>query len=392
MNILLVHNYYQLPGGEDTVVAAEAELLRSHGHHVVLYTRHNSELEGFSRLQKLTLPLTFLYNPRTYREIRRIIKKEHIDIVHVHNTLMLISPAVYYAARSRKIPVVQTLHNFRLLCPGATFFRDGAVCEDCLTEGLGCAVKHRCYRGSKAQTLACVISTKFHRMTGIYKKLNYICLTEFNRRKLLTLKGIQPDRVAVKPNFVIQTEGLVPQEDRADRIIFAGRLEELKGLRVLLESWRLLGPDAPRLVICGTGPLEEKCLAFVKENKMRNVTLAGKLPNENLRRLLSTSKALILPTQCYEGFPMCIAEAFSVGTPVLVSDLGNGGNLITQGRTGMKFNQKSPQSIASTVSTFLADQDTDWQKYTREAYLKTMTPEGNYERLMEIYAQAAQRR
>ena len=206
MNILLVHNYYQLPGGEDTVVAAEAELLRSHGHHVVLYTRHNSELEGFSRLQKLTLPLTFLYNPRTYREIRRIIKKEHIDIVHVHNTLMLISPAVYYAARSRKIPVVQTLHNFRLLCPGATFFRNGALCEDCLTEGLGCAVKHRCYRGSKAQTLACVISTKFHRMTGIYKKLNYICLTEFNRRKLLTLKGIQPDRVAVKPNFVTQTE------------------------------------------------------------------------------------------------------------------------------------------------------------------------------------------
>ena len=106
MNILLVHNYYQLPGGEDTVVAAEAELLRSHGHRVVLYTRHNSELEGFSRLQKLTLPLTFLYNPRTYREIRRIIKKEHIDIVHVHNTLMLISPAVYYAARSRNIPVV----------------------------------------------------------------------------------------------------------------------------------------------------------------------------------------------------------------------------------------------------------------------------------------------
>ena len=391
MNILLVHNYYQLPGGEDTVVEAEGKLLRDHGHNVTLYTRDNKESKDYSGLQKLLLPLRFLYNPKTYRDIRRIIKEKNIDIVHVHNTLMLVSPAVYYAAMSKKVPVVQTIHNFRLLCPGATFFRDGAVCEDCLTGGLGCAVKHRCYRGSKAQTLACVLSLRYHRMRGIYKKLNYICLTEFNRRKLLNLRGIPPERVAVKPNFVTQTEGLVPQADRADRIIFAGRLEELKGLRVLLESWRLLGSSAPRLVICGTGPLEEWCLSFIQGNKMRNVTLAGKLPNENVRRLLATSRALILPTQCYEGFPMCIAEAFSVGTPVLVSDLGNGGNLISQGRTGMKFNQKSPQSIASTVAAFLEDRDTDWEGFTREEYLRTMTPENNYRCLMEIYDRAIQR-
>lgn len=391
MNILLVHNYYRLPGGEDTVVEAEEKLLRDHGHNVTLYTRDNRESENYSGLQKLLLPMRFLYNPKTYRDIRRIIKEKNIDIVHVHNTLMLVSPAVYYAAVSKKVPVVQTIHNFRLLCPGAVFFRDGAVCEDCLTKGLGCAVTHRCYRGSKAQTLACVLSLRYHRMRGIYKKLNYICLTEFNRRKLLNLRGIRPDRVMVKPNFVVQTEGLVPQTDRADRIIFVGRLEELKGLRVLLESWRLLGPSAPRLVICGTGPLEEWCLSFIQDNKMRNVTLAGKLPNENVRRLLATSRALILPTQCYEGFPMCIAEAFSVGTPVLVSALGNGGNLITQGRTGMKFNQRSPQSIASAVSAFLEDRDTDWERFTREEYLKTMTPENNYRCLMEIYDRAIKR-
>lgn len=388
MNILIVHNHYQLPGGEDTVVAAEKALLEGHGHKVLLYTRDNTELKTMTGAKKLLLPFLLLWNPRTYREVRKILRQERIDIVHVHNTLMLVSPAVYYAARSRKIPVVQTIHNFRLLCPGATFFRDGAVCEDCLEKGLGCAVGHGCYRGSRLQTLGCVLSTGLHRMTGIYKGLTYICLTEFNRRKLLLRRGIRPERVLVKPNFVAQTEALVPQQERANRIVFAARLEELKGVRVLLEGWRLLGPEAPRLVLCGTGPLESWCLGFLKDNKMRNVSLAGQLPNENVRRLLATSRAMILPTQWYEGFPMSIAESFSVGTPVLVSDLGNAGSLIQEGVTGRKFNPKSPQSIADTVRRFLADTETPWSENVLREYARSMTPENNYRRLMEIYQYA----
>lgn len=392
MNILIVHNHYQIPGGEDAVVAAEKALLECHGHKVILYTRDNTDLNDKGGLHKLLLPFILLFNPRTYREVRKVVRQERIDLVHVHNTLMLISPAVYYGAKSRRVPVVQTIHNFRMLCPGAVFFRDGAVCEECLIDGLGCAVRHRCYRGSRIQTLGCVVATWVHRMTGIYKYPDYICLTEFNRRKLLTLKGIRPENVLVKPNFVVQTEALIPMEARADRIIFASRLEELKGLRVLLEAWRLLGADGPRLVICGDGPLESWCLGFVKENKMRNVSLAGRLPNENVRRLLATSRALILPTQCYEGFPMCIAESYSVGTPVLVSDLGNGGSLVKQGVTGMKFNQKSPQSVADTVRAFLKDTQTPWCENASRAYQTSMTPENNYRRLMEIYDHAMERK
>ena len=193
--ILQVHNFYQLPGGEDTVIENERHLLESQGHRVVRYFRDNKELKDFSVFRKLLLPVTTIFNPKTYREVRRLIRAEHIDIVHVHNTLNLISPSVYYAALAEGVPVVQTVHNFRLLCPGATFYRDGHICEECLTHGLGCAVKHSCYRGSKLQTLACVISTKIHRMTGIYGKLNYICLTEFNREKLLNLKQVRPERV-----------------------------------------------------------------------------------------------------------------------------------------------------------------------------------------------------
>lgn len=187
-NILIVHNYYQIPGGEDTVVANEKGMLEEYGHKVILYSRSNAELKELSMLKKLMLPVTTIFNPKTYKEIKRLIKTEDIEIVHVHNTLNLISPAVYYAARAMHIPVVQTIHNFRLLCPGATFYKDGHICEDCVKYGLKCAVKYSCYRGNRIQTLACVISTWFHRMTGIYGKINYICLTEFNKNKLLELK------------------------------------------------------------------------------------------------------------------------------------------------------------------------------------------------------------
>lgn len=205
--VLIVHNYYQLTGGEDVVVANEKKLLEAHGHNVILYTRSNKELKKMSKLKKLFLPFVLIYNPKTARDIKKIIKEKNINIVHVHNTLALISPAVYYTAIAQRVPVVQTIHNFRMLCPGATFYRDGHICEDCIRKGLRCAVLHNCYRNSRIQTLTCVISSKIHRVTGIYGKINYICLTEFNREKLLELNKvvgrevINPNRIFVKPNF-----------------------------------------------------------------------------------------------------------------------------------------------------------------------------------------------
>lgn len=199
--VLIVHNYYQIPGGEDTVVANERKLLGDHGHEVILYTRDNKEMKTMNLFRKLLLPFTTIYNPRTARDIKRIIRKQGVDIVHVHNTLNLVSPAVYYAALKCGVPVVQTVHNFRLLCPGAAFYRDGHICEDCVKKGLSCAIRHGCYRGSRLQTLICVVSTLIHRMTGIYGKINYICLTEFNKEKLIQLKQIDSKRVFIKPNF-----------------------------------------------------------------------------------------------------------------------------------------------------------------------------------------------
>lgn len=389
-NILIVHNYYQMPGGEDTVVSNEKEMLEKHGHVVVLYRRDNSEINEMNAMQKLFLPIHTIFSLKTYREIKHIIREEKIDIVHVHNTLTLISPAVYYAARACGVRVVQTIHNFRLLCPGATLYRDGHICEECIQKGLSCAVKHSCYRGSRLQTLACVMSTKIHRMTGIYGKIDYICLTEFNQEKLLTLPQIQRNRVYVKPNYVKRTGCIVPSEQRENQYIFAGRLDSLKGVDRLLHAWAIMGEGAPMLLICGKGPLEEWCRDFIKKNELKTVKMLGYVSKEEVYGAISKSKALILPTQWYEGFPMSIAEAFSMGTPVITSDIGNAADLVIEGINGAKFRADSPEELVKALNRF--NEYKDIYNTTIAEYEDNYTEEQNYEKLIEIYKKAESKR
>lgn len=380
LRILMVHNYYQIPGGEDTVVVNEKKMLEEHGHIVILYSRHNSEIKQMSKLQKLGLPFTTVFNPRTYREIKNLIKQHQIDIVHVHNTLNLVSPAVYYAGLKCGVPVIQTVHNFRLLCPGATFYRDGHICEDCVEHGLWCAVRHKCYRGSRMQTLACVISTVIHRMTGIYGKINYICLTEFNKEKLLHLKGVTEDRVFVKPNFVD-----VPQKkyEKNGSFVFVGRIEEIKGITDLLEAWKELGSEAPVLNICGTGPLMDDCKKFIEDNNLSIVKLLGFVPHEEVRKIIAQSRYLILPTRVYEGFPMTIVEALSGRTPVLTSDIGNTGVLIENGKTGFKFVPGQSTSIVNAVKK--AINGVELEENAESEYLNKYTEEKNAQIIEQIY-------
>lgn len=386
-NILMVHNYYQLPGGEDSVVANEKKMLEMHGNKVILYSRNNSELNNMNFFHKLLLPFIFIFNPKTFKDIKLIIKKNNIDIVHVHNTLALISPSVYYAALFCKIPIIQTVHNFRLLCPNATFFRDEKICEDCLIKGLKCAIKHNCYRNNKLQTIACVLSTKIHRYTGIYKKINFICLTEFNKKKLLHLNGIKINKLFVKPNFIEDSsKDVVPYDKRDNQFIFVGRLEKLKGINILFETWKYLGNSAPKLVVCGKGPMDKWCRTFLENNPKCKIEMKGLVSNEEVMCLIGKSKALILPTQCYEGLPMTIVEAYSLKTPVIGSDLGNVGTLIENNITGFKFQQDSIQSIAKAIEDFNLTCQKQLSENAYMKYYKEFSPQKNYEILYKIYS------
>lgn len=386
-HVLIVHNYYQIPGGEDEVVRNEARVLEENGHKVFFYTRDNRETKRYTFAGKLLAPITAIWNFRTYFEIKKIIKEKSIDLVHVHNTWFLVSPSVYYGAQRCGVPVVQTIHNFRLLCPAATFYRDQHICEDCVRHNLWSAFRHKCYRNSRLQTLICIIALKIHRTSRIYSRLHYICLTEFNKSRLLQLKQIPKERVFVKPNFVFCRHRIYPYSCRKHQVIFAGRLDRIKGIEQLLDAWMLLGADAPLLKIYGTGPMEEWCREAIAGRHSIRVQLMGYLPHEQLMDEIALSKALILPTQWYEGFPMSLVEAYSVGTPVLGSAIGNVGNLIQEGITGWTFHPESKEEIAAAVGK-LRDITASVLQVYKERYRR----QDNYEHLYQIYRTVSESR
>lgn len=229
--ILLVHCHYRLPGGEDAVFAAECAMLQAHGHRVITYERNN---DAGGLAQKLLLPLRAIYSTKTVREVRALIRKEQVDLVHVHNTLLTISPSVFQACFKEHVPAVQTLHNFRIFCPNGILMRDGHVCEECPQHGLGCAVRHSCYRGSRAQSLVCAGIYAFHRLLGTYRKVNLITLTEFDRSKLLEFNCkasrpvFTPERLYCKPNGVAApNHSPLPWAQRKTRLFCwaAGRIK-----------------------------------------------------------------------------------------------------------------------------------------------------------------------
>lgn len=388
--VLMVHNHYQIPGGEDIVVENEKNLLEEHGHKVTLYTRDNSEISHWRLVEKLKLPIDAIFSIKTYRDIRRIIKMEKIDIVHVHNTLNLISPSVYYASFSCNIPVILTLHNFRLLCPAGVLFREGTICEKCVTNGLRYSVIHRCYRNSLSQSLLCAFSWSLYRNLGLYKRLSYICLTDFNKNKMMMLNqykvNIWQEKVFVKPHFTVNRNRVIPYNLRKKEIVYAGRLDETKGIKLLFEAWRKLEKDskykAINLVICGTGPLETWCRSFIENNNIKRVCMMGFVKHEELLKIITNALATIMPTQLYEGFGMNIIESFSCGTPVIGSDLGNTGNLIKEGYNGWKFQHNSIDSLIDTIGKI-----EDIIDSTYKDYLNKYTSEINYRKLMEIYQQ-----
>lgn len=382
MKILLIHCHYRLPGGEDAVFAAERALLERRGHRVVVYERSNEE--AAHGLAKLLLPLHAVWNRRAAREVRDLIAREKPDAVHIHNTLLLLSPAVVRAAKESGVPVVQTLHNFRLFCPNGILLRQGRVCEDCPRHGLSCAVRHRCYRRSLLQTLVVAAAYALHRRLGTWRGVTMVALTGFDRDKLLEFNRLRPmfdaDRLVVKPNPVCVAEGPVqPWDARKQQFLFAGRLEELKGLPTVLEAWDLLGADAPDLLIAGEGPLGD----WARVHAGPKVTFLGQLATAELHRHMAESKGVLAASLCYESFALVPAEAHCLGTPVLASNLGNVGASVRPGIDGLRFAPGDARALAGAVGALLAS-SFDCEAIAAAAR-RTYNEEENYRALLRLY-------
>ncbi len=389
MNILLIHNHYQQPGGEDAVFSAEGALLREAGHHVITYTRSNDEVRALGAWGRLTLPARWVWAGDSVRALRQLIAREKPDVAHFHNTHFMISPAAYYACREAGVPVVQTLHNYRLLCPNALFLRGGAVCELCLGRTPPWpGVRYGCYRGSRLQTAGMAAMLTFHRWRRTWQEQVdcYIALTEFARQKFIQ-GGLPAEKIAVKPNFQPDPgEGL----GREPFALFVGRLSVEKGLDVLAAAWEKL--NVP-LKIAGDGPLRATLAAQMTPPRQGTVTLLGQQPHAAVLNLLRQARFVVVPSTWYESFPMVVVEAFACGTPVIASRLGALAEIVADGRTGLHFTPGDAADLAAKVAWAWEhpEEMAAMGRNARAEYEAKYTPERNYEMLMAIYRTAIAR-
>lgn len=379
--VLMVHNFYQIGGGEHTVFENEVEMLRENGHEVIEYTRSNDELKK-SKLKLLLLPFTTIWSFKTYRDVKKIIRNRKIDIVHCHNTFPLISPSVYYAARSEKVPVVQTIHNFRFLCPCGIFYRDGHICEECLKEkSFNSAVKHKCYRNSKIQTLVVSTMLNIHRKLGTYNKINYIFLTEFNKQKFSQLLDVNGDNVFVKPNFVRDFMKLTCEDEEENPIVFVSCLDENKGIKWLLEQWGKM-PKKYKLHIYGVEPLE----AYVKEEvqNIGNVSCFWGWAQEEMLGDIKKSMAIISPSLGNERYPMMIAESMAVGCPIVSVNIGNVADIVTESKAGLIYNPDKIEDFMMAINAVIKNNH-ELRHNAIVYYRDVLSKDKNYVKQTNIY-------
>jgi glycosyltransferase involved in cell wall biosynthesis len=390
MLVLSVHNQYQQPGGEDVVASAESALLRSHGHEVIDFREHNDRV---SELSRLSVGLKTIWSAEAYRQIREVIRESRPSVMHVHNTFPLLSPSIYYAARKMGVPVVQTLHNYRLLCPSAILFRDGRICEDCVGRLVPVpGIRHACYRGSHAGTAAAAAMISAHRVLGTWKRTVdvYVALTEFARRKFIQ-GGVPADLIRVKPNFVHPDPGM--RSGSGSHALFIGRLTEEKGVMTLLRAWAM-GVDGA-LVIVGNGPLLEEAQQFVRDRQLeKRVRFTGQLPAAEVVDLLQNARFLVFPSEWYEGLPRTIVEAFACGVPVLAARLGAAAETVVDGISGRHFKPGYAEDLAEKARAMFGGDAllAEMRKGARAAYEADYSAEAAYRDIMQVYDVAMGRR
>lgn len=402
MKVLAVHNRYREPGGEDAVFAAETALLRRHGHAVTELLFDNAEIpDARSLVASARLAAGAVWSPAAAGRVRAALRESGAEIAHFHNTLPLVSPAAYAACRREGVAVVQTLHNYRLLCPNALFYRDGGPCEDCLGRTSPWpSVLHACYRGSRPQTAAVALMLTTHRLRGIWRRDVdlFVAVSEFSRRKFVE-GGLPPDRVVVKPNFLDPDLG--PTIAEGDGFLFVGRLVDYKGIGTLLRAWEGVaetdagqtpvagdGPIA-QLRIVGDGPLTAEVTAVADRHPA--VAYLGRRGRPEVVALMRGSRALVFPSELYEGFPVTLVEAFACGLPVVASRHGAMADIVEDGRTGLLFTPGDAADLAAKVAWARAHaaEMRRMGAAARAEYEAKYTAERNHARLMAIYRRAA---
>jgi glycosyltransferase involved in cell wall biosynthesis len=388
MRILLVHNRYRsaAPSGENRVVDQEGEALEALGHQVVRFGRSSDEINGWSLAKKASLPVRTIWSRETGRDLTAVLREHRPQVVHVHNTFPLLSAAVLYACRDARVPVVATLHNYRLACANGAFFRQGSVCHDCANRLPVPALLHGCYRESRAATAPVAAAMSLHRSAWRSLVSAYIFISA-SQRDLLRDVGLPADRVFVRHNLVPRR--IRPQTTRTPAVVYAGRLDEAKGVRLLMAGWdryrEQAGEPGLNLVIAGGGPLGDEVAAWASDRP--SVELKGIVSSDRCAELLAQARAALLPSAWEETFGLVAVEAMAAGTPPIAAGHGSFTELITTGVDGVLFTPGDPAALGLAI----ADVEKDPEQYeaygdqARKTYEERFDPQRSVEDLLEIY-------
>ena len=386
MRILSVHNLYKLRSGEEESRDLETMVLKENGHQVDYYEESNEHLNPDA--VPVRVALRTIWSRGSYRRIRQKLKDNSYDVLHVHNFFPQISPSIYYAAKAEGVPVVQTLQNFRLLCPSGFLFREGQVCEQCVDKSVPWnSLAYACYRDSRMATVPVAAMLGFHKMIGTWQRKvdQYIALTDYDRQKFIR-GGLPADRISVKPNFVHPDP--LPGKGSGNYAIYVGRLSPEKGIDTLLAAWEKLGSKVP-LKIVGDGPLSNEVAAVAK--RMPNIEWLGFKPMNEIYPLVGEAKFLLFPSKWNETFSRVAAEALAKGTPVIAAAaVAEMAELVVPGRTGLHFKPGDADELANCVQWMLDNPErlAEMRRQARVAYTEQYAGSKNYEHLMQAYTAA----
>lgn len=380
--ILMVHNYYQERGGEDLSFESERRALEHAGVTVHTYIDSNYRVDTMGGLRA---GVRCIWSLEAQRDIRRIIRETRPQLMHVQNSFPLISPSIYYAASAENVPIVQSIRNYRLVCPNAIFYRDDGVCEDCMGRRFAWpGVIHACYRGSRAGSATVAAMQTIHGAIGSWSRKvdHFVALSEFGRQKMIE-GGLPADRISVKPNFVFPDPG--PSDEEREFILFVGRLSEEKGIRSMLTAWERIHQRIP-LVIAGRGP-ESDAVARAAE-RMDGVTWLGGQTIERIYELMGRARAVVFPSEWYETFGRVVIEAYSRSTPVIASNLGAITELVTPHQTGYLFEPGNPDSMARAAEQIWDDPEHARRMGCkgRELFESRYTAEQHLRAIDEVYS------
>jgi glycosyltransferase involved in cell wall biosynthesis len=384
MNILMLHNRYLVPGGEDQSTAAEANLLQQQGCVVELLEEDNRRVE---QLGKARTAMRTIWSSESFHRIHNKLRTGKFDVLHVQNFFPLWSPSVYYAAAKCNVPVVQTLRNYRLMCVNAMFFRDSHVCEDCLGKRFPWpGILHACYRNSRAGSAVVAGMNGIHHLAGTWRTNIhvYVALTEFARDKYIA-GGLPADKIVVKPNFVYPTPQ--PGPGQGGYALFVGRLSPEKGIVALLRAWQAAAHALP-LKIVGDGPSSDAVEIAARQN--HGIEYLGRRSPAEVTQLMERAEFLVFPTECYEGMPRTVIESLAVGTPVLASNLGATATMVVPGETGFHFTAGSVAELSEQVEwcSQNLDQLHAMRPAARQAFERNYTGAANARMLLAIYERA----